>query len=159
MTTDSLASADISAVEARMLASITETAWLDLACALIPAGQPEAENPLDPDEEPGREEARRSFIADTSGRWLRHRTADPSVRAVQLGRIAAGGWRRRLADPERPSRHLSGPATGRLDHDGAAIRSARPATATGSMPAAASDTRGNLACTLLATRAVLAPAA
>lgn len=41
---------DLSPLEARILGSITEQRWLDLACTLIPAGQPDAENPLDPDE-------------------------------------------------------------------------------------------------------------
>ena len=47
-----------------MLDRITEKAWLDLTCELVPAGQPEAENPLDPDEAPAREEGAALFIAD-----------------------------------------------------------------------------------------------
>ena len=38
--------------EDNVLEHIDERAWLDLTCELVPAGQPEAENPLDPDEGP-----------------------------------------------------------------------------------------------------------
>ena len=51
---------ELSAVERRVMAIITEKAWLDLACELIPAGQPEAENPLDPEDTAAREKASRS---------------------------------------------------------------------------------------------------
>jgi hypothetical protein len=40
---------------AQVTAEITEQRWLALARALIVAGQPAAENPLDPDMPPGRE--------------------------------------------------------------------------------------------------------
>ena len=50
---------DFSALEHRVLGRITEQAWLDLTCELVPAGQPDAENPLDPDEPPAREEGDR----------------------------------------------------------------------------------------------------
>src|SRR6266436_8606046 len=51
-------------IERRVLDRITEQAWLDLTCELVPAGQPEAENPLDPDEPPAREEGAALVIAD-----------------------------------------------------------------------------------------------
>ena len=47
-----------------VLSFITEQAWLDLACELIPAGQPEAENPLDPDLPGGKEEGIALLLAD-----------------------------------------------------------------------------------------------
>ena len=46
----------LSTLEASVLDRITEEAWLELARELIPAGQPAAENPLDPDLPSGREE-------------------------------------------------------------------------------------------------------
>ena len=51
-------------LERRVLDRITEQAWLDLTCELVPAGQPDAENPLDPDEPPAREEGAALCIAD-----------------------------------------------------------------------------------------------
>lgn len=53
----------LSNIEQRVLERITEQAWLDLTCELVPAGQPEAENPLDPDEPPAREEGAARVIA------------------------------------------------------------------------------------------------
>ena len=55
-TIEVLEQADLTAMERRMGDRITEKAWLDLTCELVPAGQPEAENPLNPDEAPAREE-------------------------------------------------------------------------------------------------------
>src|SRR5260221_9780774 len=51
-------------IERRVLDRITEKAWLDLACELIPAGQPEAENPLDPEDTAAREEGIALLIAE-----------------------------------------------------------------------------------------------
>src|SRR5262245_54274946 len=48
---------------ARVTAEITEQRWLALARALIVAGQPAAENPLDPDMPPGREEGISELVA------------------------------------------------------------------------------------------------
>src|SRR5262245_23940220 len=48
---------------ARVTAEITEQRWLALARALIVAGQPAAENPLDPDMPPGREEGISEILA------------------------------------------------------------------------------------------------
>ena len=47
---------DLTDIERRVLSHIDEQSWLDLTCELVPAGQPDAENPLDPDEAPAREE-------------------------------------------------------------------------------------------------------
>ena len=52
-----------SSIEARVLDLIDERAWLDLTCELVPAGQPDSENPLDPDEAPGREEGAALLVA------------------------------------------------------------------------------------------------
>lgn len=53
----------LSDVERRVLSRITEQAWLELTCELVPAGQPDAENPLDPDQPSAREEGAALFIA------------------------------------------------------------------------------------------------
>src|SRR5580704_5981098 len=55
---------DLTAIERRVMDAISEQAWLDLACELIPAGQPEAENPLDPEETAAREEGIALLIAE-----------------------------------------------------------------------------------------------
>src|ERR1700686_2078922 len=48
---------------AQVTAEITEQRWLTLARTLIVAGQPAAENPLDPDMPPGREEGISEVVA------------------------------------------------------------------------------------------------
>lgn len=155
MTLDVLATADISDVEGRVLASITEQAWLDLACALIPAGQPDAENPLDPDQPSGREEGTALFVAGVltnmgfSVELPTKREGRPNVVGSMPG--TGGGaslilndhldtypagdwslWTMTGGHPFRPTRH----------GDQLYARGT-------------SDTRGNLACTLLAARAVV----
>ncbi|GLK81676.1 M20 family metallopeptidase [Methylopila turkensis] len=156
MTVDLASPAALSDLERRVLAGVTEEAWLDLACALIPAGQPEAENPLDPDQPAGREEGAALFIADLlkdmgfAVELPTKREGRPNVVASLPG--AGGGaslilndhldtypagdwaaWTMTGGHPFRPTRHGD-----RLYARGT------------------SDTRGNLACTLLATRAILA---
>lgn len=159
MTTTTLAPPAASDLERRVLAGITEEAWLELACALIPAGQPEAENPLDPDQPAGREEGAALFIADIlrdmgfAVELPTKREGRPNVVASRpgTGRGASlilndhldtypagdwSAWTMTGGHPFRPTRHGD-----RLYARGT------------------SDTRGNLACTLLATRAVLAAGA
>ncbi|KQO91159.1 M20 family metallopeptidase [Methylobacterium sp. Leaf91] len=144
----------LSPVERRVLDHITEETWLDLACELIPAGQPEAENPLDPDEPPGREEGAALFIASKLKEMgfavtlPTKREGRPNVVGVLDGTV--GGPSLILND------HLDTYPAG----DWAAW------TMTGGHPfrptrygdklyaRGTSDTRGNLACTLLATRAI-----
>jgi acetylornithine deacetylase len=138
----------------RVLSEITEQRWLSLVRVLIPAGQPGAENPLDPDMPPAREEG----IAQVVGEKLREmglavefvakRPGRPNVIGTLPGR--SGGpvlilndhmdtypagdpsrWDKTGFDPYRPTRDgdfLYGRGT--------------------------SDTRGNLACTLLAVDAI-----
>ncbi len=145
----------MAAAEARVLSHITEKAWVDLASALIPAGQPEAENPLDPDEPPAREEGAAMMIAN----WLgaqgfavstpARREGRPNVVATLAGAEPGGpslilndhldtypagdwnAWTMTGGHPFRPTRHGD-----RLYARGT------------------SDTRGNLACTLLAVAAI-----
>lgn len=140
----------------KVLAFITEDAWLDLACELIPAGQPEAENPLDPDLPGGREEGIALLLADKLRALgfaveLKARTPGrPNVLADLAGAgpgpslilndhldtYPAGDWSAWTmtgGHPFRPTRHGD-------------LLYAR----------GTSDTRGNLACTLLAVEAIRA---
>ncbi len=149
-------SASLTEAEARVLSHITEEAWLELACELIPAGQPEAENPLDPDQPPAREEGAALVVAEKLREMGFHvdlvakREGRPNVVGVLKGRgpgpslmlndhldtYPAGewaAWTMTGGHPFRPTRHGD-----RLYARGT------------------SDTRGNLACTLLAVRAILA---
>lgn len=140
----------------QVLAHITQEAWLDLACELIPAGQPEAENPLDPDLPGGREEGIALLLADKLKALdfeveLKTRTAHrPNVIGAlpgtddgpslilndHLDTYPAGDWSAWTmtgGHPFRPTRHGD-------------LLYAR----------GTSDTRGNLACTLLAVEAIRA---
>lgn len=143
----------LSALQERVLERITEQAWLDLAQELIPAGQPAAENPLDPDMPSGREEGVALVVADK----LRAIGFEVTLAAKTAGRpnvigVWAGGdgpsliindhmdtypagdptpWTMTGGEPYRPTRHGD-----RLYGHGT------------------SDTRGNLACTLLAAKAI-----
>ena len=88
--------------EQEVIAEITEQRWLALARALIVAGQPCAENPLDPDMPPGREEGVAHVVA---------RIYDPKRAAVyeRLGipTVATVPWTTdrflRMLLPEGPS--------------------------------------------------------
>lgn len=143
-------------VREKVLSFITEQAWLDLACELIPAGQPEAENPLDPDLPGGKEEGialllaeklkalgfavdlkarapqRLNVIAELPGSGV-----GPSlILNDHLDTYPAGDWAAWTmtgGHPFRPTRHGD-------------LLYAR----------GTSDTRGNLACTLLAVEAIRA---
>lgn len=141
-------------VEAAMLGAITAERWLALAEELIPAGQPAAENPLDPDIPPGSEEG---------------------IALVVAGKLKAMGFDVHL-DAKRPGRpNVVGVLTGETspslilnDHlDTYPAGDHALWTETGGMPFSptqkgdflyargTSDTRGNLACTLLAVQAIL----
>jgi acetylornithine deacetylase/succinyl-diaminopimelate desuccinylase-like protein len=155
MTCDLLASTDVTELERRVLAAITEEAWLELACELIPAGQPEAENPLDPDEEPGSEEGAAIFIADLLSE-MGFTVTLPTKRAGRPNVVAslpgAGGGASLIVND-----HLDTYPAGDWSawtmtggHPFRPIRHGDRLYARGT-----SDTRGNLACTLLAARAIL----
>jgi acetylornithine deacetylase/succinyl-diaminopimelate desuccinylase-like protein len=141
-------------IERRVLDHITEAAWLDLTCQLVPAGQPEAENPLDPDEPPAREEGAASFIGAKLSEmgfavtFHTKREGRPNVVGILEGAGDGpslilndhldtypagdwGAWTMTGGQPFRPTRHGD-----KLYARGT------------------SDTRGNLACTLLAARAI-----
>jgi acetylornithine deacetylase/succinyl-diaminopimelate desuccinylase-like protein len=139
---------------AQVTAEITEQRWLALARALIVAGQPAAENPLDPDMPPGREQGASEVVAGMlenlglAVELVAKRAGRPNVIGTLAG--AGGGptlilndhldtypagdparWTKTGGDPFRPTR----------DGDFLYARGT-------------SDTRGNLACTILAVEAV-----
>lgn len=145
---------DLSSTEAKVLSLITEQAWLDLTCRLVPAGQPEAENPLDPDEPPAREEGAALVVADIlkgmgfSIDFVAKREGRPNVMGLLTG--AKGGPSLLLND------HLDtypagdwGAWTMTGGHPFKPTRHGDKLYARGT-----SDTRGNLACILLAVRAI-----
>src|SRR4051794_9049815 len=141
-------------IERRVLDRITEETWLDLTCGLVPAGQADAENPLDPDEPPAREEGAATFIGAKLSEmgfavtFHTKREGRPNVVGIlegagdgpslilndHLDTYPAGDWKAWTmtgGHPFRPTRYGN-----RLYARGT------------------SDTRGNLACTLLAARAI-----
>ena len=146
----------ISDLQARVIDGITEEAWLELTRELVPAGQPAAENPLDPDQPHGREEGIALVVADKLRRmgfdvtFAAKREGRPNVIGVLEGRgdgpslilndhldtYPAGdpaAWTMTDHQPFKPTRHGD-----KLYARGT------------------SDTRGNLACTLLAVQAIRA---
>ena len=139
----------------RVIAEITEQRWLALARELVGAGQPAAENPLDPDMPPGREEGIAKVVAakltelGLAVELIAKRPGRPNVIGTLAG-VAPDGeililndhldtypagdpakWDRTGNDPFRPTR----------DGDFLYARGT-------------SDTRGNLACTILAVEAL-----
>jgi acetylornithine deacetylase/succinyl-diaminopimelate desuccinylase-like protein len=139
---------------AGITAEITEQRWLALARALIVAGQPAAENPLDPDMPPGREQGISEVVAAKLAELglevelVAKRAGRPNVIGTLEGSASgptlilndhldtypAGDparWTKTGGDPFRPTR----------DGDFLYARGT-------------SDTRGNLACTLLALEAI-----
>jgi acetylornithine deacetylase/succinyl-diaminopimelate desuccinylase-like protein len=140
---------------ARVTEEITEQRWLALARALIVAGQPAAENPLDPDMPPGREEGISEILAakltdlGLEVELVSKRAGRPNVIGILAGANANGPtlilndhldtypagdparWTKTGGDPFRPTR----------DGDFLYARGT-------------SDTRGNLACTVLAVEAI-----
>jgi acetylornithine deacetylase/succinyl-diaminopimelate desuccinylase-like protein len=134
---------------------ITEERWLALACALIPAGQPAAGNSLDPDMPSGQEAAISEVVAaklrdlGLAVELVSRRAGRPNVIGTLMGTAAGGNtlilndhldtypagdpahWTKTGGDPFRPTR----------DGDFLYARGT-------------SDTRGNLACTLLAVEAI-----
>ncbi len=137
------------------LSHVTEQRWLSIVRELVPAGQPASENPLDPDMPPGREEGIARVVAarlEEYGLQVEMPTkregrpnvigtlpgCDASARTLilndHLDTYPAGNpahWTKTGGDPYRPTR------------DGDFLYSR-----------GTSDTRGNLACTLLAVEAL-----
>src|SRR6266851_785403 len=139
----------------QVVAEITEQRWLALTRALVSAGQPAAENPLDPDMPPGREEGISEIVAAKltdlgfAVDLVSKRAGRPNVIGTLAGSAPHGPtlilndhldtypagdparWTKTGGDPFRPTR----------DGDFLYARGT-------------SDTRGNLACTLLAVEAI-----
>jgi acetylornithine deacetylase len=144
-----------SELEARVLSGITEQRWLTLATELIRTGQPRSGNPLDPDLPPAEEEAIAMLVAgklEAMGMAVTKHAAQPhrpNIVSVLSGR--AGGpslilndhldtypvmepskWHMTDFDPFKATRHGD-------------LLYAR----------GTSDTRGNLAASLLAVQALV----
>lgn len=140
--------------EAAMLGSITAERWLGLAEELIQAGQPAAENPLDPDLPSGSEEGIALVVASK----LKAMGFDVHLDAKRPGRPNVVGI---LAGESSPSLilndHLDTYPAG--DHSLWTETGGQPFTPTQKgdflFARGTSDTRGNLACTLLAVQAIL----
>ena len=143
-------------IDAAISAHITEAGWLALSSELIVAGQPDAENPLDPDEPAGSE----AGIAAAVARHLSEMGMEIEERACVPGRPNIIGT---LQGPDGgPSLivndHLDTYPAG--DHARWTKTRGNPYAPTREgdflYARGTSDTRGNLACTLLAVRALRA---
>lgn len=140
--------------EAAMLGSITAERWLALAEELIQAGQPAAENPLDPDLPPGSEEGVSLVVAAK----LKAMGFDVHLDAKTPGRPNVIGILSGEASPSLIlNDHLDTYPAG--DHALWTETGGQPFTPTQKgdflFARGTSDTRGNLACTLLAVQAIL----
>lgn len=142
-------------LERRLFDAIDEPTWLALASSLVRAGQPEAENPLDPDQPAGREEGIANLVAE-------------KLEAIGLA------VEKHALEPGRPNiigtlagRAGDGPTLILNDHlDTYPAGDPAKWTSTGGNPyeptrtgdrlyaRGTSDTRANLACTLLAVDAI-----
>ena len=150
-----LATPPLSDLEARVLSAITEERWLALATELIRTGQPRSGNPLDPDLPPAEEEAISMLVAgklEAMGMQVSKHSAQPhrpNVLGVLRGREGAPSlilndhldtypavepekWHMTDFDPFKATRHGD-------------LLYAR----------GTSDTRGNLAASLLAVQALV----
>lgn len=150
------AGAGFTALETGVLSHITEENWLALASELIPAGQPAASNPLDPDITDAREEE----IANLVAAKLTALGLEVELHAARPGRPNVVGTLKGVS--ASPSLILN-------DHlDTYPVVSPERWTMTDGSPfnptrhgdrlyaRGTSDTRGNLACTILAVEALLA---
>jgi acetylornithine deacetylase/succinyl-diaminopimelate desuccinylase-like protein len=144
----------LSEVEAKVLNGITEQAWLDLTRELVPAGQPAAENPLDPDLPHGHEEGIAQVVADK----LRTLGFDVSLAAKRIGRpnvigvLAGRGDGPSLIINDHLDTYPAGDPTAWTMTNGQPYRPTRHGDRL--YARGTSDTRGNLACTLLAAKAI-----
>lgn len=144
----------LSEIENRLLESITFENWLGLTRELVVAGQPDSENPLDPDIKSGSEEA----IARCVGEKLSEFGLSVNFHAKQSGRpnviaefIGSGEGPTIIINDHLDTYPAGDPAkwsaTGGNPYN---------PTLTGHKlySRGTSDTRGNLACTLLAIKAL-----
>ena len=149
------ATSHVTDLEADVLSRISEERWLTLATELIRTGQPRSGNPLDPDLPPAEEEAISMLVAgklEAMGMTV----SKYSVAAASPERC----WRverprrRAVFDHQRSSRHLSRCGAAQVAHD--RLRSIQGDPARRSLYArGTSDTRGNIAASLLAVQALV----
>lgn len=141
-------------LQRRIVDSITYEDWLALTKELVTTGQPDSENPLDPDLPSGSEEKIAMCVADK----LRALGLTVTLHAKQPGRPnVIGTWQGQSGGPTLIlNDHLDVYPAG--DPAGWTATGGDPyaPTVTGDKLYArgTSDTRGNLACTLLAVKAL-----
>lgn len=148
--------ASLSKLELDVISRIKEEAWLTLTSELVAAGQPAAENPLDPDMPAGREEG----IAAVVAKKLEALGLDVTLHAKVPGRPnVIGRWKGQGEGPRLIlNSHLDTYPAGNHSRWTACDGNPYKATQKGDRLHArgTSDTRGNLACTLLAVQALRA---
>ena len=145
---------NLTPLQRQIVQSIRHEDWLALTQELVVTGQPDSENPLDPDMPSGSEEKIALLVADK----LRQLGLDVSLHAKQPGRPnVIGTWNGAQPGPTLIlNDHLDVYPAG--DPTGWTATGGNPyaPTVTGDRLYArgTSDTRGNLACTLLAVKAL-----
>lgn len=139
----------------RILAGVTEERWLALAKELIVAGQPDAENPLDPDMPSGREEGTSRAVADKLRKMGLSVTLDAKRpgRPNVIGVLEGGTASPSLILNDHLDTYPSGDPALWTETDGKPYQPTRKGDHL--FARGTSDTRGNLACTLLAVQAIL----
>jgi acetylornithine deacetylase len=155
MTPDTLRnSTALGDVETRVIDGITEARWLALARALVPAGQPAAENPLDPDQPHGFEQGIALVVADQlramglAVELVAKRPGRPNV----IGVLPGNGAGPSLMLNDHLDTYPAGDPAAWTMTDGRPFMPTRHGDRL--YARGTSDTRGNLACTLLAVRAI-----
>ncbi|MBI3562000.1 MAG: M20/M25/M40 family metallo-hydrolase [Gammaproteobacteria bacterium] len=144
----------LTSLERNVISRINADSWFDLVRELIPAGQPAAENPLDPDMPSGKEQAIATVVAaklqamGLSVRLAAKQQGRPNV----IGRLQGTSSEKTLivndhldtypaGDPSRWTMTGGNPYNPTIHGDRLYSRGT-------------SDTRGNLACTLVAVKAI-----
>jgi len=154
MSEASLNAHHLSDLDREVLERIREDEWLALTTELVAAGQPAAENPLDPDMPSGRE----ADIADVVAGKLKAMGLEVSLHEKVEGRPNVIGRLRGTGDGPTLilNSHLDTYPAG--DHARWTACNGNPYRATLAEDRlharGTSDTRGNLACTLLAVKAL-----
>ena len=146
---------ELSGLEDRVLSRITEESWLALTTEMVRTGQPNSVNPLDPDIPAGEEEAIALFVAgklEAMGMTVEKFSSQPH-RPNVVARLAGSGGRPSLmlndhldtypaVEPDRWDRCGGDPFQATRHGDWLYGRGT-------------SDTRGNLAASLLAVKALV----
>jgi acetylornithine deacetylase len=147
-------SQNLSHLERTVCEAINETDWLELTSTMVVTGQPESENPLDPDMPSGSEEAIALFVAER----LRGMGLEVELHAKQprrpnvIGTLAGSGDGPVLIVNDHLDTYPAGDPAGWTETGG---RPYNPTVRDGRLVSrGTSDTRGNLACTLLAVQAI-----